>query len=89
MKKIQIAKDVAIIVKIDVRRYVFLLKEIWSVIKMKSTIGIYFEDNKFEICKEEELEEKSNQVMLIDVRYEDTVKDMTMSIWKAVNSIFD
>ncbi len=54
-----------------------------------SCIGIYFEDNKFEICKEEELEEKSNQVMLIDVRYEDTVKDMTMSIWKAVNSIFD
>lgn len=52
-------------------------------------IGIYFKNNKFEICKEEELEEKSNKVMLIDVRYEDTLKDMTMRIWKVVNSIFD
>lgn len=53
-------------------------------------IGIYMDDNKFYICNSEFYSELKNKnevvcIRLIDVRYNDTIKDMANSIKSLVN----
>lgn len=59
-------------------------------IKAKSPyIGVYYENNEFRVCVEEELKEKDNIVVLLDVQHQDTIKDMALAIWKVINSLFE